>query len=103
MENQSCSTQTGSCESKASSCGTSAKDCCPIETAIGMWNEAFCQAMRETQVEILKKKIQAGWGPQMDKAGDAVLEAMGVKWQSMLETGKSQMELREKMAKIWSK
>ena len=98
MENK-CSTE--SCETKSQTpCKT--EDCCPVEMAIGMWNEAFCQAMREVQVDILKKKIQAAWGPSMDKVGEVILETMGVKWQSMLANGKSQMDLREKIAKIWS-
>jgi hypothetical protein len=98
MENQ---CQAGTCETKPQ---TSRKidDCCPIETAIGMWNDAFCGAMREVQVEILKKKIQAAWGPAMEKAGDAVVESMGVKWQAMLANGKSQGDLRDKFTKIWS-
>ncbi len=97
-ETESC--QSGSCETKPQTpCKT--EDACPVEMAIGMWNDAFCQAMREVQVDILKKKIQAAWGPNMDKAGDAILETMGVKWQSMLANGKAKMDLREKIAKIW--
>ncbi len=93
--------QAESCESKPQTpCKT--EECCPVEIAIGMWNEAFCQAMREVQVDILKKKIQAAWGPSMEKVGDAVLETMGTKWQSMVANGKSQMDLREKITKIWS-
>jgi hypothetical protein len=70
--------------------------------AVGLWSEAFYQAMREVQVDILKKRIQAAWGSNMDKVGDAVLETMGVKWQSMLANSKAQTELREKITKIWS-
>ena len=98
MENK-CSTE--SCETKPQTpCKT--EDCCPVEMAIGMWNEAFCQAMREVQVDILKKKIQAAWGSNMDKVGEEILETMGVKWQSMLANGKAQKDLRESIMKIWS-
>ena len=98
MENK-CSTE--SCETKHETpCKT--EECCPVEMAIGMWNEAFCRAMREVQVDILKKKIQTAWGSNMDKVGEEILETMGVKWQAMLANGRAQKDLRESIMKIWS-
>ncbi len=100
MENK-CSTE--SCETQqpqSTPCKT--EECCPVEMAIGMWNDSFCQAMREVQVDILKKKIQAAWGPSMEKVVGEILETMGVKWQSMLANGKAQKDLRESIIKIWS-
>ncbi len=99
MENK---CQTESCETTKPQTPCNTEDCCPVEIAIDMWNGAFCEAMHEVQVDILKKKIQAAWGPNMDKVADAILEAKGVKWQSMLANGKSKMDLREKITKIWS-
>jgi hypothetical protein len=66
-----------------------------------MWYGAFFQAMKEVQVDLLKAKIQKAWGPKMDKAADAVLEAAGVKWQSMLAEAKAKTELREKLSRLW--
>lgn len=100
MENK-CDTQTGCCETKDSSCGPK-EECCPVETAIKCWDSAFCEAMREVQVDILKAKIKGAWGPMMEKVADAVIESMGTKWHSMLATGKAQVDLREKIVKIWS-
>ena len=91
---------TESCETKHHETCTSG-ECCPIEKSIEMWDEAFCEAMHEVKVEILKKKIQAVWGSHLDKVGDAILESMDVKWQGMLAHGKSQTNLREKIIKIW--
>ncbi len=99
MENK---CQTESCETTKPQTPCKTEECCPVEMAIGMWKEAFCDAMHEVQVEILKKKIQAAWGPQMDKAGEVILETMGIKWQSMMANGKAQVDLREKLVKIWS-
>ena len=58
--------------------------------------------LREVQVDILKKKIQAAWGPMMEKVSGEILETQGVKWQSMLANGKAQKDLRESIIKIWS-
>ncbi len=98
MDNK-CSTE--SCDTKPQTTPCQTEECCPVETAIDCWNEAFCQAMREVQVDILKKKIQAAWGPMMEKVGGEVLETMGVKWQSMLANCKAQKDLRENIIKIW--
>ncbi|MBI3291978.1 MAG: hypothetical protein HYZ73_04125 [Elusimicrobia bacterium] len=66
-----------------------------------MWGQSFFQAMKAAQVEILKAKIQKAWGPKMDKAADAVLEAMGVKWQSMLAQAKAKADLVDKLQGLW--
>ena len=98
MENK---CQTESCEThNPASCAP--QECCPVETAMEKWSGAFCDAMHEVQVDILKKKIQGAWGPQMEKVADAVLEAMGIKWQSMLATGKAKVDLRDKIIKVFS-
>ena len=101
MENK-CLTETGCCETTAAAkecCGMS--ECaCPLETSIGLWKSAFFQAMKETHVEVLKEKIKKAWGDKLDKQADAVVEAMGIQWQSWLAAGKSKLDLKEKIAKI---
>ncbi len=106
-------TCTGStCEtSKESSCSEESKQGCPcgtpgcsgdpIDCAVGMWGCAFFQAMKAVQVDLLKAKIQKAWGAKMDKAADIVLEAMGVKWQSMLAEAKVKADVRERLRGLW--
>ena len=107
---------TGSCETEAGSCSTSgcessSGECCkacntacggdPIACASAMWGGSFFQAMKAAQVEVLKAKIQKAWGTKMDKAADAVIESMGVHWQSMLAQVRAKAELRERLEGLW--
>ena len=104
-----CGTQSGSCsESMAQVQGSSrcpcGSDCCggdPIECATGMWTGGFFQAMKAVQIDLLKAKIQKAWGAKMDKAADAVLEAMGAQWQSMLAEAQAKSGLRERLRDLW--
>ncbi|MBI4004115.1 MAG: hypothetical protein HY353_03755 [Candidatus Omnitrophica bacterium] len=101
----------GSCETQGSTseqaqcgkcpCGTSGCSGDPMDCAIGMWTCSFFEAMKQAQVELLKPKIQKAWGSKMDKAAEAVLEAMGVQWQSMVAQGQAKAELKEKLAALW--
>ena len=103
---------TGGCATEQSSCGAGATSCCPcgssscsgdpIECGVGMWTGSFFQALKAVQVEALKAKIHKAWGAKMDKAADAVLEAMGVQWQSMLAQTNAQSDLQEKLRGLWS-
>lgn len=104
-----CSTQSCECDDKAGACSeeTSCSACgtsCggdPVACATAMWGQSFFQAMKAAQVEVLKTKIQKAWGAKMEKAADAVLEAMGVKWQSMLAQTKAQADLADKLQNLW--
>ncbi len=114
----SCETSAGSCETQAGSacCSSSASGCeskggcgcgsqgCggdPIDTAAGMWAGAFFQAMKQAQVELLKGKIQKAWGAKMDKAADAVIDAMGTHWQSSIAQAKAKADFKEKLRGLW--
>lgn len=83
-------------------CGTSGCSGDPVDCAAGMWTCSFFQAMKDVQVDLLKAKIQKAWGAKMDKAADAVLEAMGVQWQSMLAKAQAQAEVRERLRSLWT-
>lgn len=109
-----CDTQTGHCESThqgsahheggKSCCAVekSLKNCgCPIDQAAEMWQKGFFCAMKEAQKEILKEKIRKAWGPVLEKEADAVLEAMGTHWQSVLAQAYAQKSLKENIAKIY--
>ena len=88
--------------SGGSDCKTGASQtCCPIEMAAQKWSGSFCQAMQEVQVEILKQKIKKSWGTEMEKVGDAVIEAMGAQWQAMLSQAKAHVGLRENIKKAF--
>ncbi len=66
-----------------------------------MWNTSFFKAMGEVQVDVLKEKIRSTWGAVIDKEADAIIEAMGTHWQSILAQAKAQYDLREKIKKIY--
>jgi len=38
---------------------------------------------------------------EMEKAADIILEAMGVKWQTMLAEAKAKADVREQLARLW--
>lgn len=106
-----CQVERGVCEtgtgSEDAACGRGCPGCgtkCggdPYECGVAMWTAAFFQAMKAAQVDLLKSKIQKAWGPKMEKAADAVLEAMGVHWQSMLAQAKAKEDVRGLLRKLW--
>ena len=105
-ESGSCETESSSQEcrptsSKGCPCGTSGCSGDPVECATGMWTGSFFQALKAAQVELLKTKIQKAWGAKMDKAADAVLEAMGVQWQSVLAQAQAKDQLRQRLQSLW--
>ena len=99
----SCSTQGTECRcaicAGGGNCSQGGGDC--LDAAVGMWSGSFCQAIKEVQVDLLKAKMQKAWGGQMDKAADAVLEAMGVQWQSMVAQAQAKGELRERLRALF--
>ena len=107
-EGRSCETSGRGSECCESECGTSGCPCgtkgCsgePQDCAQGMWTGSFFQALKAAQVELLKSKIQKAWGAKMDKAADAVLEAMGMQWQSMMAQANAKAQLQEKLSSLW--
>ena len=86
----------GSCPACHTACGGD-----PIACAYAMWTASFFQAMQAAQVDALKAKIQKAWGAKIDKAADIILEAMGVKWQSMLAEAKVKSDVRERLSRLW--
>lgn len=98
------------CPSESSSPECSGQSCPMCQTACGgdpiacasvVWAASFFQAMKATQVDLLKAKIQKAWGAKMEKAADIILEAMGVKWQAMLAEAKAKAGVREQLARLW--
>lgn len=73
---------------------------CPVEQSIDKWTGAFCQALTAVQAELLKDRIKKTWGPVLEKEADAVVQAMGVAWQSKLAFAKAQVGLRDQIRQI---
>jgi len=107
-----CDTTNYDCETETccdtSSCGSESK--CPSETGspvdhvAGMWKDSFLHAMKEAQVETLKAKILKAWGPVIDKEADALIEAMGAKWEAMIAQVKAAEAcdgFKDKIRDLW--
>jgi hypothetical protein len=81
-------------------CGCETVD--PVQQAMMMWHKSFFVALHEAQTERIRKRIETTYGPTMDKAADAVFEAIGKVWSSMLTQSEAKKELTSKLQKIFS-
>ena len=103
---QECSTSEGTCAADARAegkggCPTDALPC-PVDMAADCWKASFMRAMCDVQTEMLKKRIQKEWGPQMEKVADAVFETGGTVWQSWVTIAKAKHDLKDRIAAVWS-
>ncbi|MDE1726642.1 MAG: hypothetical protein KGH89_05190 [Thaumarchaeota archaeon] len=73
-----------------------------VHHVMDLWHKAFHDAMHEAQVERLKKRIDANFGPTMDKAADAFIETAGKVFQSVVVKSEAKKELESKLQKILS-
>ena len=104
--NESCCTE----KETTCSCGSekSYEECCgcqtidPVQHAMMAWHKAFFAALSQAQTERLRKKIEAGFGQVLDKEADAVFEAIGKVWSSMVIQSDAKKELAAKLQKIYS-
>ena len=90
----------GSDKSYDDCCGCQAVD--PIQHAMMAWHKAFFAAHHDAMTERMRKKIETAYGPTMDKAADAVFEAIGKMWSSMLTQSEAKKEVASKLQKIFS-
>ena len=98
----SCETGAGrECDSSDCPCGVKGCSGDPMDCAMGMWSSSFFCAMKALQVDILKAKIQKAWGSKMEKAADAVIDAMGTEWQAMLAKAQAKSDLRQRLQGLW--
>jgi hypothetical protein len=75
-----------------------------VDCAADLWKDSFFQAMKQAQVETLKAKILKTWGPVIDKEADALIEAMGAKWEAMIAQVKAAEacgEFKGKIRDLW--
>jgi hypothetical protein len=99
-----CHTSGGACSMCASMEGRAAGKAPsePVEIGAMIWQKAFFKAYLEFMAEKLKKKIDAAWGPRVDKAADAMIERMGTQWQTMIQQAMAERTFREKLTKLYS-
>ena len=87
-------------EMECNDCGCGSVD--PVKMSMEMLHKAFHDAMYQVQVERLKKRIDASFGPGLDKSADAMIETAAKVWQSTLVQSEAKKELESKLQKIFS-
>lgn len=106
-----CTTESCCTEKDAAcACGSEKpyEECCgcqtvdPVQHAMMAWHKAFFTALHQAQTDRLKKKIESSFGPVLDKEADAVFEAIGKVWSSMVTQSDAKKELAAKLQKIYA-
>jgi len=87
-------------EMECSDCGCGTVD--PVRQSMELLHKAFHDALYQTQVERLKKRIDASFGPILDKKADAMIETAAKVWQSIVVQSEAKKELESKLQKILS-
>ena len=87
-------------ETECSDCGCETAD--PVKQSMELLHKAFHDALYQAHVERLKKRIDASFGPALDKGADAMIETAAKIWQSKLTQSESKKELESKLQKILS-
>ena len=87
-------------ETECSDCGCGTAD--PVKQSMELLHKAFHDALYQAHVERLKKRVDASFGPSLDKAADAMIETATKVWQSMLAQSEGKKELESKLQKIFS-
>ena len=67
-----------------------------------MYKHAYMDALYQAQVERIRKRIDAKFGPTLDKMADAVVESFGKMWQSKMAKIEARHELDAKLERILS-
>ncbi len=70
-----------------------------VEHVAEMWESAGCRVWREVVDEVLKEKIRARWGAQLEKGAEAFVAAMEAGWQAKIAKVKAQAEFRKAIEK----
>ena len=96
-ENATCSCTS---EMECDDCGCGSAD--PVRQSMELLHKAFHDALYQAHVERLRKRIDASFGPSLDKGADAMIEAAAKIWQSVVVQSESKKELESKLQKIFS-
>ncbi|TFE70416.1 hypothetical protein A7Q09_03810 [Methylacidiphilum sp. Yel] len=70
-----------------------------IECLLRRFEETSSEAWEEVFKEILKEKIRAKWGAELEHGAAAYVEAMDKSWQAKVAAAKAQYEFKEGMIK----
>ncbi|QSR88851.1 hypothetical protein IT6_00635 [Methylacidiphilum caldifontis] len=70
-----------------------------VEHVAKMWQSAGCSAWSEVVKEILKEKIRARWGAELEKGAEAFVASMGAGWQAKVAKAKAEEEFRKAIEK----
>ena len=97
MEEATCSCTS---ETECNDCGCGTVD--PVKQSMELLHKAFHDALYQAHVERLKKRIDASFGPALDKGADAMIEAAAKVWQSNVAQSEAKKELESKLQKILS-
>lgn len=105
-----CKTGTCNMEEDATCSCTSEMECSdggcgtvdPVRQSMKLLHKAFHDALYQAHVERLKKRIDASFGPSLDKGADAMIETAAKVWQSALVQSEAKKELESKLQKILS-
>ena len=96
-ENATCSCTS---EMECDDCGCGTID--PVRQSMELLHKAFHDAIYQAHVERLKKRIDASFGPSLDKGADAMIETAAKVWQSIVVQSEAKKELESKLQKILS-
>ncbi|HXU95297.1 MAG TPA: hypothetical protein VFP45_02565 [Candidatus Nitrosotalea sp.] len=96
-ENATCSCTS---EMECDDCGCGTVD--PVRQSMELLHKAFHDALYQAHVERLKKRIDASFGPSLDKGADAMIETAARVWQSIVVQSEAKKELESKLQKILS-
>ena len=83
--------------------GTGCSD--PFDNAPEVWGKDTLEAIRQVKLEILREKVRKNMGPQLEKAAEASLQALGTVWQVLLaqsNAAKAKDSFREEIRRIFS-
>ena len=97
-----CST---SSKSDSESCGCDDGCECPsgqdmLKFGEIMWHKAAMAAMFEAKKDRIKAKLEKSFGPTLDKGADIIVEAIGKKITSAVQSSKSEQELHSKLRSL---
>ncbi|QSR84927.1 hypothetical protein [Methylacidimicrobium sp. B4] len=95
-EEKSCCEETSCHEKEEQKCP---EEGCLVEHITKMWESAGCRAWREVVDEILKEKIRARWGAELEKGAEAFVAAMEAGWQAKVSSAKAKAEFRKAVEK----
>jgi hypothetical protein len=94
-------------ENESSSCGCDGGCECPscsgqdmLKFGEIMWHKAAMAAMFEAKKDRIKAKLEKSFGPTLDKGADIIVEAIGKKITSAVQSSKSEQELHSKLRSL---